>query len=405
MKFEPQKFFIGLVDFFAILLPGALLTFVLKIYAAPFIWPNTEPVPEEGEGWAIFLFVSYLLGHFIFLLGSRWLDDQIYDRLRNATRGGQIRTLAQGKKREAEFVRKMADKEFGSNMDLTLERVLAIKDHYLDPLNASEAINVFQWCKARLCMEQPEAMAVVQRFEADSKFFRSLLVVLSGLIVFWLVNALWKVMAFLITMDQANFFASPLDAISDLMLAIGALPLVYLSLWRYIEQRKKSIRQAYWYIITLESERKNGYRPKDSCIKNGFSHAGGVVYRKREGIDSNEVEYLLIKSKLKPTKSVLPKGHIEPGESIKETAVREVLEEARVWASIKKPLRDCTFIVDNQPIIVQFYLMEYLEIGGSDEDRKPQWYSLENALKEDIYPEIKALLVQASISLKERNNP
>ncbi len=29
MSFDPQKFFIGLMDFFSILLPGALLTFIL----------------------------------------------------------------------------------------------------------------------------------------------------------------------------------------------------------------------------------------------------------------------------------------------------------------------------------------------------------------------------------------
>ncbi len=29
MNFEPQKFFIGLMDFFSILLPGALLTYRL----------------------------------------------------------------------------------------------------------------------------------------------------------------------------------------------------------------------------------------------------------------------------------------------------------------------------------------------------------------------------------------
>jgi hypothetical protein len=30
MDFEPQKFFIGVIDFFSILLPGAALTFLFK---------------------------------------------------------------------------------------------------------------------------------------------------------------------------------------------------------------------------------------------------------------------------------------------------------------------------------------------------------------------------------------
>ena len=34
MNFEPQKFFIGLVDFFSIFMPGALLTYLLKDWVA-----------------------------------------------------------------------------------------------------------------------------------------------------------------------------------------------------------------------------------------------------------------------------------------------------------------------------------------------------------------------------------
>lgn len=34
MNFEPQKFFIGLVDFFSIFMPGALLTYLVKDWAA-----------------------------------------------------------------------------------------------------------------------------------------------------------------------------------------------------------------------------------------------------------------------------------------------------------------------------------------------------------------------------------
>lgn len=37
MNFEPQNFFIGLMDFFSILLPGALLTFLLIGEAGPVV--------------------------------------------------------------------------------------------------------------------------------------------------------------------------------------------------------------------------------------------------------------------------------------------------------------------------------------------------------------------------------
>ena len=40
VNFEPQKFFIGLMDFFSILLPGALLTYLLWMQG---------PVLSEGD--------------------------------------------------------------------------------------------------------------------------------------------------------------------------------------------------------------------------------------------------------------------------------------------------------------------------------------------------------------------
>ena len=403
MNFEPQKLFIGLVDFFSIMLPGALLTYILKIYAVPFIWTDGFAIPKGAEGWAVFLFISYLLGHFIFLVGAFLFDDYVYDRIRGATPGGQVRSLARGKKRAAKWLRKWAEKVFKSNMDCSLCQVLAIKDYYLDRLNASDAINAFQWCKTRLSMEQPEGLAVVQRFEADSKFFRSLLVVLLGWIIGWLLLALGLSLS-------KSFF----DAIPPFLVAIAMVPFVYLALWRYVEQRKKSIRQAYWYMIILEARCENGYRPVSRCIKDGMTHGGGVVFRNvtveeegnqngqenAENPPSNRVEYLLVQAKSASTEWVLPKGHIKPGENIQETAVREVLEEAGVWARVRSQLQDTTFFVEDQSIRVRFYLMEYLEQGESKEERGQQWLPLEKALEEATHNETKELLKLASQNLR-----
>jgi hypothetical protein len=43
MNFEPQKFFIGLMDFFSILLPGALLTYLLRGEAGPAVRRGRYP--------------------------------------------------------------------------------------------------------------------------------------------------------------------------------------------------------------------------------------------------------------------------------------------------------------------------------------------------------------------------
>src|SRR5262245_45199781 len=59
---------------------------------------------------------------------------------------------------------------------------LGIKASALAPL-PPETINAFQWSKARLSKDNPSGFAAVQRFEADSKFFRSFVVALAFLAV------------------------------------------------------------------------------------------------------------------------------------------------------------------------------------------------------------------------------
>jgi hypothetical protein len=50
MNFEPQQFFIGLMDFFSILLPGALLAWLLMGEVGPFMlayWAAWQPIQSE----------------------------------------------------------------------------------------------------------------------------------------------------------------------------------------------------------------------------------------------------------------------------------------------------------------------------------------------------------------------
>src|SRR5262245_57653919 len=92
MNFEPQKFFIGLMDFFSILLPGTLLTWLLMGEVGPVVLGNRYTTLAIAQAWAAFLFASYLFGHLVFLLGS-WLDE-FYDWARRYTLNAQIALLA-----------------------------------------------------------------------------------------------------------------------------------------------------------------------------------------------------------------------------------------------------------------------------------------------------------------------
>lgn len=92
MNFAPLKFFIGLMDFFSILLPGALLTWLLMGEVGPVVLGGRYATLDGAQAWAAFLFASYLFGHLVFLLGS-WLDE-LYDWVRRYTLNTQITLLA-----------------------------------------------------------------------------------------------------------------------------------------------------------------------------------------------------------------------------------------------------------------------------------------------------------------------
>ena len=79
--FDPQKFFIGMMDFFSILLPGAVLTYLFSDVAGAPIFKD-DPIPGGAEGWIVFIFSSYLLGHLVFL-GTTLspLDPGVADRV------------------------------------------------------------------------------------------------------------------------------------------------------------------------------------------------------------------------------------------------------------------------------------------------------------------------------------
>ena len=390
MSFEPQKFFIGLIDFFAILLPGGLLTFLVKDHVGPRLLGNDYYHLTGTNGWVAFLASSYLLGHFVFLIGAGLLDDYAYDPVRRASYGEQIKKLARGKRLSPLFQRWLSRIFFGKEMDLAVKHAVKIKERQLGPLEASNAINAFQWSKAKLTIEHPQAMEAVQRFEADSKFFRSL-VILCILIIAVLVPLKW--------LDHGS------------ALTWVCVPIGLLAFWRYVDQRLKATQQAYWYIITEEGNGDNSVRQEPALLdRDAPTHAGGVVYRRKAG----RIECLLVQAKGSAVVEwVLPKGHVEDGESLKETAVREVREEAGTWAQVKSKLANVTFPVKGNPITVRFYLMEQVDrtsdvvlshaafllrklVWWKEQDRREcKWLPLAEAQKLATYSNSKDVLLLA----------
>lgn len=386
---EPEKFFVGIIDFFAVLLPGGVFAYCLR-YELHTVNSSLAILPGT-EGWAVFLVASYLLGHFIFLLGSP-LDDWLYNPIRKATYDAQLKQLAGGEDLSGSFSRFMANRFFKKGSDRAVNKAVALRNQYLKPLEASTAVNAFQWSKARLALEHPQTLADVQSFEAHSKFFRSLVVVLFLVILGALVTALPSVDNKLGHMLGSTASSAP-DLKKHLAVAILCAVLLVLAFWRYVDQRAKATNQSYWYVITMEGQRNQA---PQKLLSTHFTHAGGVVFRN----NNSQVQYLLVQAKLNPDEWVLPKGKIETEEPIRETAVREVQEETGVWARIKSELNGITLTVKGEPVKVQFYLMEYLEKGDPDEEdevRKHGWFALPQALEKVTHPESRELIRQAEL--------
>lgn len=206
---RPGEFFIGVIDFFAILVPG--------VAGAAFGAWATGHLPEKPESlfFLTILLLGFIVGHVLHGLGS-FLDDYFYDWLYkplDTTKRTGIR----------------AWKPFRANDALYLEaRRLA------DPGHTPPGIplgGMYQWARAWLRVHSPEATSEVDRLEADSKFFRSLAVLMIGLALSWSA--------------YADKLSVPYPA---------ALALLVFSLWRYCNLRQKTIRTCYLHYVQLRSE-------------------------------------------------------------------------------------------------------------------------------------------------------
>ena len=85
---KPGDFLLGVLDFFAILLPGSLATWLVAQYvsgnalraALSFGIIDATITPNSWAMGAAFLLSSYTFGHFLFMAGGQL--DPIYDRWR-----------------------------------------------------------------------------------------------------------------------------------------------------------------------------------------------------------------------------------------------------------------------------------------------------------------------------------
>jgi len=126
-------------------------------------------------------------------------------------------------------------------------------------------------------------------------------------------------------------------------------------------------------------------------VKSRWSHAGGVVRR----TSNDEPEYLIVAASDDPNIWVLPKGHIEKGETPEDAAVREVMEEAGVRAAIVARAGESEFEVRGKTVRVIFFLMQYEGEIARTEPRGLAWHRYEDALALLHFDSTRRILEQA----------
>lgn len=272
MNYKPSDLFVGIVDFFSVLLPGAVLAFAFQLAKVGFIESQLAHRSQQTK-WVVFALVSYLLGHFVFLIGAAFLDD-LYD---------------------ATYVKRQQAK----NGRRLLRHVASIKRAVLQDAHKIE--NNFKWARAFIRLNKPEAAIDIDRLEANSKFFRSLTVVAgagwiligyytqsfsalllsASLILLWEIRLYipkpkWKkkhqrlqawrrafkrlkrrkLISIYLSLAILALVLGAIAAAETWGLTVGCFVVMCLSSWRFADQRWKMTQTTYLYFVLLNPPEK-----------------------------------------------------------------------------------------------------------------------------------------------------
>jgi hypothetical protein len=195
---KPGDFLLGVFEFFAILLPGSLATWLAVQYIPDAVLKDAlgfgpgAPDPDALVLGTAFLVASYTLGHFVFMAGSKL--DGSYDRWRKRVHPPS---------RDATF--KAAKKLYESlNKDL-----------------AGGEFTPLKWAKTYIQIKAQPARLEIDRLEADQKFFRSLVVISAAFAAHFLLRE-----------------SAPAAGVASIAMGV-------LSYRRYVDQRWKATELTY----------------------------------------------------------------------------------------------------------------------------------------------------------------
>lgn len=201
MNYKPSDFFIGLVEFFSVLLPGFCVVYIVTINTIQYY--NFSDIT-----WIYYAISSYIVGHILYAFSglwqkslNEWMITQFYDEK------GLLRKIFKMKK-----ARGLA----------LIEQAKKIKNECFKEESYHEDIKFYDWINILISQNDPQLMAITQRLEADSNFFRSFTIVC-------IVTACYY------------FYCTPILVISIL--------LFFFSLWRFVNRKFNAEEFVSLYLI------------------------------------------------------------------------------------------------------------------------------------------------------------
>jgi 8-oxo-dGTP pyrophosphatase MutT (NUDIX family) len=127
-----------------------------------------------------------------------------------------------------------------------------------------------------------------------------------------------------------------------------------------------------------------------------IEQAGGVIFRQRRG----RIEVLLVRSKKDPSIWVFPKGHVEPGESRADAALRETQEEAgvdgEVLGAVGEPLE---FMSGREAVRVHYFLIRATGSVLVHENRETCWLPFDQARRSLAFESARDILAAAEAAI------
>jgi 8-oxo-dGTP pyrophosphatase MutT (NUDIX family) len=128
-----------------------------------------------------------------------------------------------------------------------------------------------------------------------------------------------------------------------------------------------------------------------------FKQAGAIVVR----AGKNGPRILLVTARRNPDNWIFPKGHVEPGETLRAAAVREAREEAGVEGNVIAPAGRMSFDFGDNNYRVSYFIVRTEDAGQEREGRQLRWLKYKQALKRLTFDETQDLLRGAWPRIKQ----